>query len=88
MPGLSGDSVVGVTSFGPSDCRAPYSYYTRVEDHLPWLKEKLALPIPAAPSGSSDSQASSGSAVDALLAIASNVADWLSSVPSRRQPAS
>lgn len=87
LPDLSGDSVVGVTSFGPSDCRAPYSYYTRVEDHLPWLKEKLALPIPAAPSGSSgssDSQASSGSAMDALLAIASNVADWLSSVPSRR----
>ena len=71
LPSLSGDVVVGVTSWGPADCRTPYSFYTRIADHLPWLKAKMALPITAGAAagaglGGSSGNSGSGSLSDVL----------------------
>jgi len=93
LPSLSGDVVVGVTSWGPADCRTPYSFYTRIADHLPWLKAKMALPITAGAgtgagltsgSSSSSSGSSSSSAAASEPSLADVLGDLLGLLPASR----
>lgn len=42
LPSSTGDTLVGVTSWGDSNCYVPFAYYTRVADHLDWLTTRMA----------------------------------------------
>ena len=75
QPSASGDVVVGVTSWGPSDCRTPYSYYVRTADHLPWIRAKMALPVTGS-SGSGSDSGSGSSLLDSLTDVLDSVIDW------------
>ncbi|PRW59448.1 serine proteases 1 2-like [Chlorella sorokiniana] len=73
LPTLSGDVVVGITSFGTSaNCTKDYSFFTRTAYHLDWIAAKLALPIPAAPSTRPGG---------AKPTFSNPVEEWLNSLP-------
>ena len=85
----AGDQVVGVTSWGPSDCNKPYSFYTRVADHLDWVQAKVALGVPAAPTtparpGSGSARGSSNLVEDAMAALAQAVQDVLAAAAGKQ----
>ncbi|KAI3432664.1 hypothetical protein D9Q98_004208 [Chlorella vulgaris] len=41
-PTPTGDVLVGMTSWGPDDCRAPYAFYVSVRSHLDWISATLS----------------------------------------------
>jgi secreted trypsin-like serine protease len=51
LPSQSGDVLVGLTSWGPSDCTAPYGFYLRLTaaGHLDWVRAVMAGDAPSSP---------------------------------------
>lgn len=37
-----GDQLVGITSWGSTNCYRPYGFYTNVATHLTWIQRHLA----------------------------------------------
>jgi secreted trypsin-like serine protease len=42
LPTPTGDVLVGMTSWGPEDCRAPDAFYVSVRSHLDWISATLS----------------------------------------------
>ncbi|KAI7844698.1 hypothetical protein COHA_001786 [Chlorella ohadii] len=75
LPSLSGDVVVGVTSYGTSsNCTKDYAFYVRTAFHLDWLAAKMALPIPAPGS-------LPGSGAGTKPTLSKPAEEWLNNLP-------
>ncbi|KAI3436323.1 hypothetical protein D9Q98_002376 [Chlorella vulgaris] len=75
LPTQTGDVLVGLTSWGTEDCRAPYSFYVKVQSHLDWISATMSGS--GTSTGSTGGSSSSGSWWDSITGTAS---DWVDSV--------
>ncbi|KAI3436317.1 hypothetical protein D9Q98_002370 [Chlorella vulgaris] len=83
LPTQTGDVLMGLTSWGPEDCRASYGFYVKVQSHLDWISAAMSGSgtstgiDPGTSTGSTDgSSSSSGSWWDSITGTAS---DWVDS---------